>query len=839
MRILGRFRVGMAVVSMALAPLCLHATEANKLPLRGERLLDAMMKEEGPPTLLDLSVSPAGDLVFLASAEAAAGERHYVSMGHTKPKRWQFWLIDARSGRRVELQGLAKDISAYRITSLGHTTAIQHLGAITPQWSSDGKQLALLEQRASGLVLLIWDVTRPKTPSRINLPSLVEPARESGLQLRQWSWRSEEQQLLLEWADLPEDLDSIVKRTHESVAREDRLSWTWIHSQSKQGEALPGIWDYVEKEANRPTTRAVIDIQKGAVRILPTIGGQRPGRHIWAAETGGAGVVFSTTDIRKSFNRYQAAFQLWLLKQGDERARDIVDMKNTVVRLDVRRKELETLYVGGPGEIGSIVELPKGGYAIIEGHPDLATWPMFAAFGRLRLISSGGEVTDVRGEPLPLRGELFATDDHGKVFFWERWGGALFEVDLSSGSRTRLTPSGMTATSVSVSADRKTLAAVIEGVGKPPEAAVWSRQRSAWEMLARFGDGHRPLSGQGESTWFTWRSIDGRFDMDGILVKPPGFNPTTPVPLIVCLTGGNTFGTAMNENVFKDALELGWAAGCNHSVAEAGYMLFIPNHRQVSDKGFRENLAVIGNYGDQVKLDVEAGIDALIKKGWVAPDRIGLASNSHGGDELIYALANSNRYRAAIVDDMPEMLHELDTSLNHFRNRLGPFWPSGREFMTAIMGFDPVQRPWADVFAIRTPLLLRWSGLQRNSDLQDINMMGSNTILSMQTQTAKLSYALESNGVPLDVIVDRDGHGISTPKYRLEMHSRALQWFDYFILGKGANPIPAMESPLDYREEFEQKVTNPPGYAQEPHWSFVQREWQERKERDSQIKKQH
>jgi hypothetical protein len=63
MRILGRFRVGMAVVSMALAPLCLHAAEANKLPLRGERLLDAMMKEEGPPALLDLSVSPAGDFV--------------------------------------------------------------------------------------------------------------------------------------------------------------------------------------------------------------------------------------------------------------------------------------------------------------------------------------------------------------------------------------------------------------------------------------------------------------------------------------------------------------------------------------------------------------------------------------------------------------------------------------------------------------------------------------------------------------------------------------------------------------------------------------------------------
>ncbi len=825
------------VMSMALGATSLHAAEMNTLPLRGERLVSAMMKEEGPPALLDMSVSPTGDYAFVASARAVAGERSKVGIGYA-PKQWQFWLIDARSGRRVELQGLAQDISAYRIFSLGAGSAYQHHGAIAPQWSSDARQIALLERLGADLTVLIWDVAQPGAPVRVSLPSVTKRASETGLQLRQWAWWSRKNELLLEWSDPPEDFDQLVKRVSQPPAQ-DRLSWAWVRSEALQTQKRPDVWGELETVANRPTMRAVVDLRKGQVRRLSATEGQRPGRHTWVAGAGGTGVVFSTMDVRKSFNEPMAGFQLWLLRQGDVRARDIVDMKNTIVRIDSESRAPRVIHSGGAGEIGSVIELSKGKYAVIEQAPDLATWPMHAAFGRLRVITPEGGERVIPGEPLTLRGQLFNTSDPNRLLFWERWGGRLFEIDLTSGSRELLTPAGMSATSVSVSSDGRTVGAVLEAIGTPPEAALWSRDTSSWKMLTHFGESYRPLEGQGTSTWFTWRSKDDQFDMDGIVVKPPGFDPKTPRPLIVCLNGGNTFGTVANTNTFVDALELGWAAGCNHAVAEAGYMLFIPNHRQVSDKGYRENLAVIGRYGDQVTLDIEAGVDALIAKGWVSPDRIGVASSSHGGDELIFALANSSRYRAAIVDDMPEMLHELHSPHSHLH--FGARWqfvPSDREFMTAIMGFDPVQRPWADVFAIRTPLLLRWSGLQRSTDLLDINMMSGNTAVSMRTQTAKLSYALESNGVPFEVIVDRDGHGISTPKYLIELQSRALQWFDYFILGKGVNPLPAMPSPLDYSEEFEQKVTSPPGYAAEPHWAFVQREWQERNERENRERRQ-
>jgi hypothetical protein len=49
----------------------------------------------------------------------------------------------------------------------------------------------------------------------------------------------------------------------------------------------------------------------------------------------------------------------------------------------------------------------------------------------------------------------------------------------------------------------------------------------------------------------------------------------------------------------------------------------------------------------------------------------------------------------------------------------------------------------------------------------------------------------------LSLIVDRDRHAVSSPKYLVEYASRLLQWLDYFVLGKGEDPIPAMRSLFD------------------------------------------
>jgi len=74
-------------------------------------------------------------------------------------------------------------------------------------------------------------------------------------------------------------------------------------------------------------------------------------------------------------------------------------------------------------------------------------------------------------------------------------------------------------------------------------------------------------------------------------------------------------------------------------------------------------------------------------------------------------------------------------------------------------------------------------------------------------------HALRSHDVPVEVIIDQDDHQVENPRYMLEWQSRLLQWFDYFIQGKGPNPQPAMDSPFDYSEDLrkiEAAAASPP-----------------------------
>ncbi len=63
--------------------------------------------------------------------------------------------------------------------------------------------------------------------------------------------------------------------------------------------------------------------------------------------------------------------------------------------------------------------------------------------------------------------------------------------------------------------------------------------------------------------------------------------------------------------------------------------------------------------------------------------------------------------------------------------------------------------------------------------------------------------------MPFEVIVDKDQHQVMDERWMLEWQSRLLQWFDYFVLGRGDNPIPAMASPLDYSDKLKTAEVQP------------------------------
>ena len=205
---------------------------------------------------------------------------------------------------------------------------------------------------------------------------------------------------------------------------------------------------------------------------------------------------------------------------------------------------------------------------------------------------------------------------------------------------------------------------------------------------------------------------------------------------------------------------------------------------------------MVGNYGKHMELDVLSGIDMLIEKGWVDPQRLAIMGHSHGGDEVYYAITHSDRYKAAVINDSGIAMPELFVPANEVTNSFLTTW-YGKDIMTRLIGKDPVKYPWADPFEIRSALLLRWAGLQPVR-------AGWGVHPGRTLETSRLFYALDSNKVPFDVLVDQDQHQVTDERWMLEWQSRLLQWFDYFVRDRGDNPIPAMASPFDYSDKLQQ-----------------------------------
>jgi hypothetical protein len=109
---------------------------------------------------------------------------------------------------------------------------------------------------------------------------------------------------------------------------------------------------------------------------------------------------------------------------------------------------------------------------------------------------------------------------------------------------------------------------------------------------------------------------------------------------------------------------------------------------------------------------------------------------------------------------------------------------------------------WSDVHKIRTPLLLRWSFEGENVRGYGLRSPAGRPTSSVVMESDALYTALTGNGVPIEVMIDHNTHGVTSEKYMLEYQSRLLQWYDYFLLGKGDNPIPAMKSSIDYTQEL-------------------------------------
>ncbi len=170
----------------------------------------------------------------------------------------------------------------------------------------------------------------------------------------------------------------------------------------------------------------------------------------------------------------------------------------------------------------------------------------------------------------------------------------------------------------------------------PADVAAGRRGEGGVRRLTRLNDdlfGHKNL-GTVEEIWYP-SSHDDR-QIQGWIVKPPGFEPGVKYPLILEIHGGPF---ANYGDRFSAEVQL---------YAAAGYVVLYTNPRGSSSYGEEFGNLIHHAYPSHDYDDLMSGVDAVVAEGYVDEDNLFVTGGSGGGVLTAWIVGKTDRFRAAV-----------------------------------------------------------------------------------------------------------------------------------------------------------------------------------------------
>ncbi len=160
--------------------------------------------------------------------------------------------------------------------------------------------------------------------------------------------------------------------------------------------------------------------------------------------------------------------------------------------------------------------------------------------------------------------------------------------------------------------------------------------------------------------------------------------------------------------------------------------------------------------------DVMSGVDDLITKGIVDPNRLGIGGWSYGGYMSEWAITQTTRFKAAVTGaGMANLITEYGTEEHPAYDEW--FWGTPYEKPEGFLNHSPILY----VKNAKTPTLI----LQGDADTTD--PLG---------QSQELYRGLKRYGVETELVVyPREPHGFREEKHLLDRLNRIVAWFDKYM----------------------------------------------------------
>jgi len=334
----------------------------------------------------------------------------------------------------------------------------------------------------------------------------------------------------------------------------------------------------------------------------------------------------------------------------------------------------------------------------------------------------------------------------------------LVQVDIASGKVTEVTHGNLAVQRYRATTDGSKFVVLISTPNSMGDLFVSDRASSGSQPLQITHINDKLFSQLNltapEEIWYT--SFDGK-RIEGWLQKPPDFDPAKKYPLILNIHGGphTAYGYVFDH-------EFQW-------MAAKGYVVLYPNPRGSTSYGQQFGNVIQYHYpGDDFR-DLMAGVDEVLKRGYVDPKKLGVTGGSGGGLLTDWVVGHTDRFAAAVaqrdIASWAAWWYSADFTL------FQPSWFKAAPFQ------DPqdfvARSPITYIQNVKTPLMLVLGEADYRTPPEAGGEEMFRALKFLKRPVIMIRFPGESHEL------SRSGQ----PWHRVERLQHIVGWFDKYLMG--------------------------------------------------------
>jgi len=332
----------------------------------------------------------------------------------------------------------------------------------------------------------------------------------------------------------------------------------------------------------------------------------------------------------------------------------------------------------------------------------------------------------------------------------------LGSFDVENGAETDLTHGNEAVLRFCAPADRSKIIYTVSTPTRINDLFVIDRSGGEGRQLTHINDAPFRKLNLTEPEEIHYKTFDGK-SIQAWVQKPPDFNPAKKYPLILDIHGGPH---AAYGYIFEH--EFQW-------MAAKGYVVLYPNPRGSTTYG--QDFGNIIQYyypGDDYK-DLMAGVDDVIRRGYIDDKKLGVTGGSGGGLLTNWVVGQTNRFAAAVsqrdIASWETWWYSADLTLFQPTWFKAPPFDDEQEFKA--------RSPLTYIKNVKTPMMF----ILGEADYRTPPGAGGE----------EMFRALKFRKIPTVMVrFPTESHELSRsgqPWHRIERLENIVGWFDHWLMG--------------------------------------------------------